>query len=431
MSPAANPLDPSRLGVTVTEGERCHRTVEVVVPVEFVAAEQGAVIRKYAGRVKLKGFRKGKAPRGVILQHYGRDIQEESVDRAIQKACRQALDSRGLQPVSEVQVDDLRFGDEDGALSFKASFEVRPEVAIGRLGGFQLQRSPMTVPDGAVDEILQRLRKERAAWRTAENGSPESGDSVTVRLTQLDGAPDPDSGDGARQYDLVLGEDQALPDIEDAIRTLTTGAEGEFDIAFPDDHPDEDRRSTHHRLKIELVSRRVPELPELDDAFAGSVGDFDDLETLRARIGEDLEKDARSRSEADFRERLLRMVVEANPFDVPDSMVGAYTDALLAEAGDLEDSKLEELRTELRPSSEFAVRRELLVERIVEEHGLRASPEEVGEKVQELASRMGQSPSAVRARLRKSGGLDNIERGLTDARLFEFLMAKSDLGQPE
>lgn len=427
MSPAPRAPDPSRLDVTVTEGERCHRSVEVVIPADFVAAEQVAVIRKYARKVRLKGFRKGRAPTGVILQHYGREIQEESVDRAIQKACRQAIDSHGLRPVSEVEVADLRFGDEDGALSFKASFEVHPEVTIGRLGGFKLQRAAPAVPDGAADEILERLRKERAAWRTVENGRPESGDSVTVLLTQLDSAPDPDSGDGARQYDLVLGEGQALPDIEEAIRSLAAGEADEFDVAFPDDHPDGDRAGTRHRLKIELVSRRVPELPALDDAFARSVGDFDDLDVLRARIGEDLDMDARSRSEADFRERLLRMVVEANPFDVPDSMVSVYTDALLAEAGDLEESKLEELREELRPSSEFAVRRELIVERIVEEHDLRASPEEVGEKVRELADRMGQSPSAVRSRLRKSGGLDNIERQLTDAKLFEFLMARSDL----
>ncbi len=432
MSAAARP-DTSRLEVTVTEGERCHRSVEVVVPAEFVAAEQGAVIRKFARRVRLKGFRKGKAPTGVVLQHYGREIQEESVDRAIQRACRQAIDSHGLRPVSEVQVDDLGFGDEDGALSFKASFEVRPEVTLGRLGGFKLERAPVTVPDGAVDEILERLRRERAAWRTAENGRPEAGDSVTVRLTQLEGGAEPEleSEDGTRQYDLVLGEGQALPDIEEAVRSLATGDAGEFDVSFPDDHPDDERRSTQHRLKIELVSRRVPELPALDDAFARSVGDFDDLDALRARVGEDLDRDARSRSEADFRERLLNMIVEANPFDVPDSMVGAYTDALLAEAGDLEDSKLEELKEGLRPSSEFAVRRELLVERIVAEHGLRASPEEVGEKVKELAGRLGQSPSAVRSRLRKSGGLDNIERQLTDARLFEFLMAKSDLAPPE
>ena len=430
MNAAAKRPDPPRLQVTVTEGERCHRSVEVEVPGEFVAAEQGAVLRGYASRVKLRGFRKGKAPARVILRHYGGEIHREAVDRAVQKACRQALDSRGLHPVSEVEVTDLRQTGGD-SLSFKASFEVRPEVNPGRLGGFRLERPPVTVPEGAVDGVLERLRRERAAWRTAENGRPEPGDSVTVLLTQMEGAEGGGNGDDARQYDLVLGEEQALPDIEDAIRTLTVGDADEFDVSFPDDHPDENRAGTRHRLRIELVSRRIPELPELDDAFARSLGDFDDVAALRARIGEDIERDARARAGAELRERLLDMVVEANPFDVPDTMVEAYTDAILRDAGDLESEKLERLRTELRPASEFAVRRELLVERIVDEHGLRASEEEVAEKVREIARRAGQSPSAVRARLRKSGGLGNIERGLTDARLFAFLMEQSGIEDEE
>lgn len=429
MNAAAKRQDPPRLQVTVTEGERCHRSVEVEVPGEFVAAEQGVVLRKYASRVKLKGFRRGKAPARVVLQHYGGDIQRETIDRAVQKACKEAIDSEGLSPVSDVDVTDLRYAGDD-TLSFKASFEIRPEVNLGRLGGFRLERPPAIVPDGAVEGILERLRKERAVWRTAENGRPEAGDSVTVLLTQLEGAAD-GGGDDARQYDLVLGEEQALPDIEDAIRTLTVGEGNEFEVAFPDDHPDEERAGTRHLLRIELVSRRVPELPDLDDAFAGSLGDFDDLAALRARIGEDIARDAKARAESEFRERLLNMVVEANPFDVPDTMVEAYTDALLRDAGDLEPEKLEELRKELQPASEFAVRRELLVERIVDEHGLRASEQEVGERVQDIARQTGQSPSAVRSRLRKSGGLDNIERGLTDARLFAFLMDQSGIAVEE
>lgn len=426
MSAAAKPPGPPRLQVTVTEGERCHRFAEVEAPAEFVAAERAAVLRKYASRVKLRGFRKGKAPTHVLLRHYGSDIHEETIDRVVQKACRQALESRKLQPVSGVKVADLNYSGT-GVLSFKASFEVRPEVALRRLGGFRIERPPVTVPDGALEAILERLRREHAVWKTAENGRPEPGDSVTVLLTRLEGAGDGSGSNGSRRYDLVLGEGQALPDIEDAIQTLATGGSDEFEIAFPDHYPDETRAGTRHRLKIELVSRRRLELPTLDDAFAVSIGDFEDLKGLCAQIGKDLERDARSRAEAEFRERLLDLVVEANPFEVPDSMVEAYTEAILADAGDLKPERLERLRAELRPSSELAVRRDLLVSRIVEEHGLRASEQEISARVREIARQARQPPSAVRARLRKSGGLSNIERGITDAKLFGFLMAQSGI----
>ncbi|MCY4506351.1 MAG: trigger factor, partial [Acidobacteria bacterium] len=355
MKSAAPALDASRLDVTVTEGERCRRTVKVVVPVDVVDAERIAVVRKYASRVKMRGFRKGHVPTPVILQRYGRAIEEETVETAVRKACDAAIVANELRPVSDVEVKDLQF--EPGeTMSFEASFDVRPEVPLGRLGGFRVERPRVAVPDGAADEILEGLRKEHAAWQTEKSGNPVAGDSVTVLLTRMeDEDGEPGDADGSRRYDIVLGEGQALPDIEEAIGTLVPGGGDEFDIGFPDDFDDEERRGQRHRLRIELVSRRVPELPALDDAFAGTVGDFEDLAALRARVEEDLEKDARGRAEAELRDRLLLQVVEANDFEVPDSMVEGYTDAVIGDANGVDPERLEDLRKELRPAAQMAV----------------------------------------------------------------------------
>ena len=432
MKPGRSGLDPSRLDVTVTEGERCRRALKVAVPADVVDAQRMVVARKYASRVKMRGFRRGHVPTRVILQRYGRAIEEETVETSVKKACDAAIVANGLQPVSNVEVKDLRF--EPGErLSFDASFEVQPEVPLGRLGGFKVERPQVAVREGAAEEILEGLRRDHAAWRTEESGDrPVGGDSVTVLLTRLDGADGEQGGtEDSRRYDLVLGEGQALPDIEDAIRTLVPGGSGEFDIGFPDDFGDEERRGQRHRLRIELVSRRVPELPALDDAFARAVGDFEDLAALKARIAEDLERDARARSEAGLRDRLLHMVVEANDFEVPDSMVEGYTDAVIGDADDVEPERLEELRKELRPASRMAVKRDLLADRIIDEHGLRPTADEVDTRVAELARGSNQSPGRVRARLKKSGGLRNIERTLAEARLFEFLKSRSDITGPD
>ncbi len=414
----------SGLEVKVTEGERCRRTLDVSVPGDFVDRERVAVTRKYASRMKLKGFRKGRVPTSVIDRRFGRTIEEEAVERAVRKACDQAISSRELRPVGDVDVTDLRFKPGD-PLTFKAVFDVWPEVPMGRLGGFRVERPPVEVPEGTVERIIERLRGEQAVWDAADNGRPEAGNAVTVVMTRLDG--DETEGDASRQYELVLGEGQALPDVEDAIRTLTIGEEGEFDVTFPDDFADEARRGARHRVRIALLSRSVPRLPEVDDAFARSVGNFEGLDQLRSRVGEDVEREARSRAEAEVNERLLRMVVEANHFEVPRSMVERYTDAVLSEAGDMEPEQLEKLREELRPASEFAVRRDLLASRIAEEHGLLASSDEVDAQLKVLAQERGEPLGRVRARLRKSGALETLERRLTDAKLFRFLREKSEI----
>ena len=423
-----SPLDASRLDVTVTEEERCRRTLDVVVPGDVIEEEKRTVTRKYASRLKLKGFRKGKVPVRVVVQRYGPVIEEEAVERSIRQACDGAISSQGLHPVSDVDVTDVRMN-SGTSLSFKASFDVRPTIALDRLGGFRVDRPRVEVPDEAVDQIIERLRGENAAWKTLENGKPEPGDSVTVLVTRLDvGEGEPEDTDaGGRQYDLVLGQEQALPDIEAAILGLTAGEAGDFDVNFPDDFPDPDRQGESHRLRIELLSRRVPELPGLDDGFARSLGDFEDLAALKARIGEDLERDARSRAEAALNDRLMRLIVEANPFEIPESIVEAYTDAVVKDAEGVDPEQLQGIRDEIRPSSEFAVRRELMVDRIVAEHDLRASEEEVGVRVEALARDMGEPSGKVLARLRKSGGLRTIERQLTEARLFDFLRGQSDI----
>ncbi|MCY4399868.1 MAG: trigger factor [Gemmatimonadetes bacterium] len=423
-----SPLDASRLDVKVTEEERCRRTLDVIVPGDIIEEVKRSVTREYASRLKLKGFRKGKVPARVVVQRYGPVIEEEAVERSIRQACDGAISAQGLHPVSDVDVTDVRL-DSGTSLAFKASFEVRPTIVLDRLGGFRVERPRADVPDEAVDRIIERLRGENAAWRTVENGRPEPGDSVTVVVTRLDvdeGEPD-DADAGGRQYDLVLGQGQALPDIETAILGLTAGEGDDFDVSFPDDFPDPDRQGASHRLRIELLARRVPELPALDDGFARSLGDFEDVTSLKTRIGEDLRKEARTRAEAELNDRLMRLIVEANPFDVPDSIVEAYTDAVVKDAEGVDPEQLQGIRDEIRPASEFAVRRELVADRIVADHDLRPSEDEVGARVEALARDMGEPRGKVLARLRKSGGLRTIERQLTEARLFDFLRGRSDI----
>ncbi len=415
-----SPRAASGLEVRVTEGERCRRTLEVSAPADFVDRERAAATRRYAARMKLKGFRKGRVPPSVIDKRFGRAIEEEAVERAVRKACDEAVAERGLRPVDNVDVTDVRHRPGE-PLTFKAVFDAWPEVRLGRLGGFRVERPRVEVPEGAVDRIIERLRGEKAVWEPAANGRPETGNAVTVVMTRLDGDGD------FRRYEIVLGEGQALPDIEDAIRTLTAGEAGDFDVAFPDDFPDESRRGTRHRVRIELLTRSVPRLPEVDDAFARSVGSFENLEDLRGRVGEDLEREARSQAESEVDNRLMRMVVEANPFEVPDTMVERYTDAVLSEAEDMEPEQLDELRKELRPASAFAVRRDLLASRIAREHGLHAESEEVDAQVAALARERGEPLGRVRARLRKSGALEALERRIADAKLFRFLREQSEI----
>ncbi len=420
-------IDAARLTIDVQEGARWRRTLAVTIPADLVRDERQSIARNLASRMKLPGFRAGHIPPGVVEKRYGQALDRELMDRVVGDAYREALKVEGLRPISEGEVENLDYK-PDQDLSFRISFDVQPQIELGRLGGFAVERPAARVQDEDVERVLQRLRDQNGAWAPAEDGRPEAGDLVSVTVTRLDDdEPDAEPQD----YDLVLGEGDAIPDVESAIYTLAPGEDGEFTVTFPEDFPNEARRGQEEHLRISLRERKVRELPELDDEFARSVGDFEDLETLRSRVRSDLEREAREQAESAVRGRLLDLILEANPFEVPASMIERYLESVLGNGQNLDEERLKEAREQVRPEAERAVMRILLIETVADTQDLRASDEEVDTRVEEIAERNDTTPAEVYARLQKSGRLEQLEREITEQKVFDFLVSKSEVVEAE
>jgi trigger factor len=350
-------LDASRLLVSVQEHERWRRRMSVTVPAAVVREEEQRAARQLASRANLKGFRKGRVPAKMIESRFAGALRREALDRLIGEAYRQALQTEQLRPISEGEIEDVRYEPEQD-LTFHVAFDVQPVFELARVGGFSVERPPAVVEQGHVDAVLARIREQNGAWRPVSEGAPADGDLVSVRILRLD-----EHGAETREYDVVLGQGDALPQIEAAIKSLEPGSESDFDITFPADFPDEARRGATERMRISLVGRRILELPALDDSLAKQVGDFETLAQLETKIREDLEKEAVQRAEASVRARLLDLLLEANPFDVPASMVDRYVEGFLGDPKDVPAERFAEIRAQLRPEAERAVKRILVIDR--------------------------------------------------------------------
>ena len=177
-----------------------------------------------------------------------------------------------------------------------------------------------------------------------------------------------------------------------------------------------------------MIEVEEPLLPELDDEFARSLGDFESLDQLRERIRADLGREAERESERRLRAELLTQVIAANPFDVPDAMVSQYLEAMLpARPGNAEDPRMADLRREARPAAEEALKRILVIERVAELEGLHAQPGELEARVEEIAERLGRPAPEVTAQLRKNGRLDELEREITEEKVFGYLKSLSTI----
>jgi len=417
-------LDASLLQISVQEHERWRRRMSVTVPASLVQEEEQKAARQLASRARLKGFRQGKVPAKVIASRFGGSLRQEALDKLISGAYREALAAEQLRPISEGEIEDVQYKpDED--LTFAIAFDVEPVFDIEKMGGFVVERTMTPVADDQIDAVLTRVREQNGVWEPLDEGLPQEKDLVSVKITRV--GDDDEATDEGKDYDFVIGQGDAIKDIENAIKTLGSGAAGIFDVTFPDDFPDENRRGDSERIRIDLLSRRDMDLPELNDDLAKQVGDFETLDELTAKIRSDMENEAAQQAEAGVRGRLLDLLVDANPFEVPVSMAARYTDSIIGEAKGVPEEKLAEFREQLRPEAERSVKRILMIERIAETQNLSATEGDLDKRIEEIAEANKTEAAKVYAELQKAGRLETMERELTENAVFEFLLEQSEI----
>jgi trigger factor len=397
------------------------RHLTITVPADRLEAERHSAAKRLAQKVRLPGFRKGKVPAQVLEKKFGGAVEQEMLENVMGAAYREIIQREGLQPISQAAIENVDYQPGQD-LKFDVHFEVRPEIELNRLGGFHVRRPPMDVGDEAVDRVIQRLREEHATWHPIEPGQAiVNGDQAVVEITSLEGS----SANQSRRYQVFLGQEQVRPEIEEAIRTLAPGEEGEFTVDLPEGEDETSLKPS--RIRINLVEAKRPEYPELTDEFAQGLGAFDSVATLRERVREDLQKEAASEAERAIRHDLISQIVDANPFDVPDSMVNQYLDQMIRPRKGEDPARMEEFKQAAYPGAQQALRRMLVLDRVADLEGLRPTPSEVEQRIEEIAGRVGKSADELRTQFQKSGRLGEIEESITEEKVFDYLKSLSTI----
>jgi trigger factor len=223
---------------------------------------------------------------------------------------------------------------------------------------------------------------------------------------------------------MVLGEGRALPDVEERVMSLLPGETVDAEVRFPDDHPDESKRGQSRRVRITLHEVKRQELPPLSDDFAREVGDFETLDALRAAIRSDLEADARSAADGTVRQELLQQIYAANEVPAPASLVNRLVRGYM-EAYQIPAEQFDTFAAEFRPVAEQQVRRELVLDTVVDAQKLAATEAELDERVSALAGGRNVSAGQMYAQLEKAGRLRDLERSITEEKAFAWLLQQS------
>lgn len=412
----------SILKITVEKPGTWTRRLTITVPAERLEQEKQTTAKRLAQQVRLPGFRKGKVPAQVLEKRFGPAIEQETIERVVGEAYREALKQENLRPISQAEIDQIDY-QAGSDLTFNVGFEIQPEIELNRVGGFNILKQVPPVDEEAVERVIQRVREQHAAWQPLENEPPVLGDMAVVEITPLEG----ESAGNARRYQIFIGEGQVRPEIEEHIRTLKPGESGAFDVDLPEDADDPNSPLKTHNLQLAVVEARRPLLPTVDDEFAKSVGNFESVADMRSRVRADLEAEADRQAMEDARRRLIDEIIAANPFDVPDSMVTRYLEQVIRPRKQDDPEKIAELRESARPAAQQAIRRMLLIERIAEEEGLHAEKDEVEARFEELAARHGRSAREIREQLKKEGRDREVEEQITEEKVFRYLESLSTI----
>ena len=394
-------------------------SLAVTVPLEQVRDAEERATSAYQRRARLPGFRRGKAPPALVKKHFAEDIRQETLQQLIRESWQLALEQEALQPIADPHVHNLKW--EAGApVTFEFHVEVKPALALERIGKFHLKRTVAKVTDEQVQAQLNELRDQKAPWTPVAGEKPKPKDLVHVTIATRVG----DQVKDAQPYQLVLGEGRAVPDVEERIMGMLPAETLDATVRFPADFPEEAKRGQARDIRITLHEVKRQQLPALDDAFAREVGDFDSLDALRRAVRADLEKDAEREADAKLRADLIEQIVQANRVVAPRPLVERAL-WMYAQAYGIPEDRWAQFAQEFRPVAEAQVRRDLVLDWVVEHHQLRATAAELDRRLGELAERRGTSAAELRASLEKAKRLRDVERSLTEEKVFTFLLSQS------
>ncbi|HEY3937956.1 MAG TPA: trigger factor [Bryobacteraceae bacterium] len=408
----------------------CKRSVEVEIPLDEVERARERVTNSLRQRVRLPGFRPGKAPVSMIQSRFENDIRNEVLELLLPQAFRDRVQKEELKVVGTPDISDLKF--EPGQpIRFKADFEVAPEFEVAEYHGLPVKYEEPVVSDEDVANRLDAMRENKAEYINLDPRPVEDKDFVLVQLKSLSGLAEPIEQD----VQIEVGGSETLPAFNEVLLGANPGEAREVDVTYPEDYGQE--RLAGKTVRFELTPKfvRKKELPALDDEFARDLGDYQSLDELKEAVRKSIFHEKQYVAQREAKEALIDKLVEGNDFPIPaayvDRQIENQVRAQLRElAGhDVDPNSMNvdwsKVKENQRDKAVRNVKASLLLEKISDREGIKASKDEVDREVQRIARQEREAVAVTRARLEKEGTLGRIAGHIQTEKTLQFVFEQA------
>lgn len=382
------------MNVSVVDVSDNQKKLHVEIPASKVQKEIEARYQDLAKRVNIKGFRRGKVPRSILKSYYGKSIEQEVSSQLIQETFPEALKESELKPLVEADVDQLEF-DGSGAFKYVAIVDVAPPFTVEGYRGLKVKRTPVSVGDEQLQAELEKIQQQHSELRTVEEDRPiKEGDMVVIDFVPSIEGIVYDRGK-TDDYMLEVGKKPLHPDFDEQLIGHRSGETLSFDLHYPEDAdlPDLAGKTVHFEVTIKEIKEKV--VPELNDEFAQTVGQFDTLDALREEIAKQLQAREEDRVGRETRQQIIDEMLKRTEFEVSpkvierevDQMIGMLLHQFESQGLRIDTSRFNtpEIRADYRPQAERNVRWRIIAQRIAEQEHLELTGEELEAIYKEVA----------------------------------------------
>ena len=383
---------------TIEEVSPTQRKVVVNVPQDEVEASLKATIALYRRSADMKGFRKGKVPSSVIEGRYKKQIYTEATTDLVNLHINEIMGELKLAPVSGIDFDGKELVKGE-AFDYSFSFEVMPDFEIPDYSGIEVEEEKVEVKEDEIEAVVERVRKQLAEIVDVdEKREPRDGEIAVITFqAEKDGKPLDEVK--AENFDLPLGEGQALEVFESIVKKLKPGEIGQEDMTFPEDFMNQDLAGQTVSMRVTLKAIKTRVLPEKDDDFAKKAGGFESVDKMREAVENSYMESRKQLSRSKAQKKLLDKALSMVDFPVPESMVNRHVDRMFNElSGRLEGQGKsvaslgkteEELREGFKADAEDLSRSEIFLLAVAKKEGIAVSEQELDFFFQQMAARTG------------------------------------------
>lgn len=375
------------------------RRIDMAVSLADIDREVEQRLKQLSKTVKMPGFRPGKVPFKLVAQQYGPQARSEAIGAAVETVFGNKVREQNLRVAGYPRIEPKTAGESQ--LEFSAVFEVYPDIQLGDISSQEIEKPTLTVGDAEVDKTIEVLRKQRMTYVPASRPAQKD-DRVVIDFVGRRNGELFDGGKGD-DFPIQVGGGRMLPEFEAALEGLTEGASKTFDLTFPEDYQAKDLAGQTVQFDIACKKVEMPQLPELDEAFAKALGVADgSLDKMRAEVRQNLEREVTKRLQARVKAQVMDALIAAHPIEVPKALIESES-RQMAEAA-LQDLKARGMLAKnipVEPSwfTDQATRRVklgLILAEVVKSKSLHATPEKVRAVVDDFAQTFEDPKEVVR-----------------------------------